>query len=177
MRARARARFLCFVYRARARARKQKKRVIPNSMRFPFGGNAAHARFSPGEMQHMRVSPRQRCNTCEFLPRRNATGAPFSPGKINIYRISPWRNTTISELLLYDSQRSRHSKHHAMSPRENAAHANFSPGGKFNATHARLSRNAPVTGAHPLPGEVHSVSDTYRISPWGKSKNLGIAII
>jgi hypothetical protein len=27
--------------------------------------------FSPGEMRHMRVSPRQKCNMCAFLPRRN----------------------------------------------------------------------------------------------------------
>jgi hypothetical protein len=40
-------------------------------------------------MQHMRLSAREKCNTCEFLPRRSATGAHFPPGEIHTYRIPP----------------------------------------------------------------------------------------
>jgi hypothetical protein len=65
------------------------------------GRNATHASFSPGEndtgeflpgrKRYRRVSPREKCDTCEispgendtgeFLPGRNATHANFSPGE------------------------------------------------------------------------------------------------
>ena len=73
--------------------------------------------FSRGEEQHMRVSPREKCDTCEFLPGRNATGAHFSPGEIHTmsYRIFPREKSKNLGIVMASGAR-------------NATHASFSPG-------------------------------------------------
>jgi hypothetical protein len=60
--------------------------ATPNSMRFFPRRNATHATFSPGEMQHMRVSRQEKCNRCAFPPRRNPHISDFSPGEIQKHR-------------------------------------------------------------------------------------------
>jgi hypothetical protein len=77
-------------------------------------------------------SPREKCDTCEFLPARNATCAHFSPGEIHTYRFLPGRNPKISEL----SWPVEHLQTACdFSPGE-MQHANFSPG---NMQHMRIS--------------------------------------
>jgi hypothetical protein len=127
-------------------------------------------------MQHMRVSPGEKCDTCAFLPRKNATRASFSPGEMQRVRASPQEKCNRCAFLPskesthiigfspgetpksrnYHGQRSN-SKQHAISPGEKSNTCEFLPG--RNVTHANFS-----------PGEMRQV----RISPQEKSTQCHI---
>ena len=130
-----------------------------NTCEFLLGRNATHARFSPGKMRHVRVSPREKCNACELPPQEKCNRCAFLPSKesTHIIGFSPGETPKSRN---YHGQRSN-SKQHAISPREKCDTCEFLPG-----------RNA--TGAHFSPGEIHTMS--YRIFPREKSKNLGIVM-
>jgi hypothetical protein len=79
--------------------------------------------------RHVRISPREKCDTCELLPGRtsSATHASFSWGEMRHMRVSPQEKCDTCEFL----------------PGRNATRASFPP-----------RRNA--TGAHFSPGEIHT---------------------